>query len=189
MIEPIRCFTCGKVINSACRQYNEYFSKKISLFRASNNKRELMRIFNEKEQEILQTYGIKRNCCVRMVKTQPTELYNITSMYDPTNNMGNLSLNDEETCESNYVSCGSVINVSTIGKLDQHPEQSDIFFDNRTEKFRQENTTFSNDEDSEVILKEKKPEINNQVGDFGPYDYLKEHNKESVKKVNIHKIN
>ena len=51
MIIPVRCFTCGKVIGS----YYEIYTKRIQA--------------GEKPKDVLDSLGVKRYCCRRMLLT------------------------------------------------------------------------------------------------------------------------
>jgi len=67
MIIPIRCFTCGKLIAHLWEDYNKQLqyktNKLIELYHDKVNQKDI----NSIEAEILDSYGLKKYCCRRML--------------------------------------------------------------------------------------------------------------------------
>jgi len=74
LIIPIRCFTCGKIIGDAYKEYQKRFDEyKKALEQGEKPK--------ESPKDILDSLGIDRYCCRRMILTH-VELINESAPYE-----------------------------------------------------------------------------------------------------------
>jgi DNA-directed RNA polymerase subunit N len=74
MIIPIRCFTCGKIIGDAYKEYEKRYAEYKNLI----NSREKPK---ETPKQILDDLGIDRYCCRRMILTH-VELIGESAPYE-----------------------------------------------------------------------------------------------------------
>lgn len=62
MIIPVRCFTCGKVISDAYKDYKARYAEYQKAMKAGEKPKET-------PKEILDDLGLERYCCRRMILT------------------------------------------------------------------------------------------------------------------------
>jgi len=74
MIVPVRCFTCGKVIGSLYKEFNERYQEYKRAVEAGEKPKET-------PKEILDDLGVERYCCRRMLLTH-VELLKEAAAYE-----------------------------------------------------------------------------------------------------------
>ncbi|UCB58173.1 MAG: DNA-directed RNA polymerase subunit N [Thermoplasmatales archaeon] len=74
MIIPIRCFTCGKIIGDAYKEYEKRYAEYKNLINSGEKPKET-------PKQILDDLGIDRYCCRRMILTH-VELIGESAPYE-----------------------------------------------------------------------------------------------------------
>jgi len=74
MIIPVRCFTCGKIIGDAYKEYEQRYAEYKKLITSGEKPKET-------PKQILDDLGIDRYCCRRMILTH-VELIGESAPYE-----------------------------------------------------------------------------------------------------------